>query len=101
MQRHIGILRPVELVSIEFLSRVLESKWVFDQATACATGIAQKTVPLAGFRKMLIPLPPVAEQIRIVAKVTELIILCDRLEAELDNTQKDKHRLLEGVLPHS
>ena len=34
-------------------------------------------------RNFLIPLPPLAEQHRIVAKVDALMALCDRLEAAL------------------
>ena len=69
VQRHIGILRPSKLVNVDFLARAMESRLVFEQATACATGIAQKTVPLSGLRRLLVPLPPLAEQHRIVAKV--------------------------------
>jgi len=89
VQRHIGILRPSRKMNAPFLTRVLESKWVFDQATACATGIAQKTVPLAGLRKILIPLPPLAEQYRIVAKVDELLALLNELQL-LTNEQEDR-----------
>jgi type I restriction enzyme S subunit len=46
VQRHIGILRPSSLIDVNFLARAMESRLAFDQATACATGIAQKTVPL-------------------------------------------------------
>ena len=45
------------------------------------------------------PLPPLAEQHRIVAKVDELMALCDRLEAQLTTTQTESRRLLEAVLP--
>lgn len=93
VQRHIGILRPSLSINTRFLSRILESKWVFDQATVCATGIAQKTVPLAGLRKMLIPLPPLAEQHRIVAKVDELMALCDRLEEARAEGESRRDRL--------
>lgn len=98
VQRHIGILRPSPKVNARFLSRTLESKLVFDQATTCATGIAQKTVPLAGLRGMVIPLPPLAEQHRIVAKVDELMALCDRLDDQLVTTQTDSCRFLDAVL---
>jgi type I restriction enzyme, S subunit len=43
-------------------------------------------------------LPPLAEQHRIVAKVDELMALCDQLEAQLTATQTDSRRLLEAVL---
>ncbi|PVE22300.1 type I restriction endonuclease subunit S [Microvirga sp. KLBC 81] len=98
VQRHIGILRPSSLVDIDFLARSMESRLVFDQATACATGIAQKTVPLSGLRKLLIPLPPLAEQRRIAAKVAELMALCDQLEAARLDEEARRDRLTAASL---
>ncbi len=43
------------------------------------------------------PLPPLAEQYRIVAKVDELMALCDRLEASLAATSATR-RLLDALL---
>ena len=40
----------------------------------------------------------VAEQHRIVAKVDELMVLCDRLEAQLTTTQTEARRILDAVL---
>lgn len=45
-----------------------------------------------------IPLPTLAEQHRIVAKVEELMTLCDRLEANLTSTGTHRRRLLEALL---
>ena len=45
-----------------------------------------------------VPLPPLAEQHRIVAKVNELMALCDQLEQQLVTTATDSRRLLEAVL---
>ena len=39
-----------------------------------------------------------AEQHRIIAKVEELLALCDQLEAQLTDTQTESRRLLEAVL---
>lgn len=39
-----------------------------------------------------------AEQHRIVAKVEELMALCDQLDTQLATTQSESHRLLEAVL---
>lgn len=44
------------------------------------------------------PLPPLAEQHRIVAKVDELMALCDRLEASLQRADKHRRRLLEALV---
>ncbi len=51
--------------------------------------------------KLRIPLPPLAEQHRIVAKVGELMALCDQLEASLTAAQTETSRLLESVLHHA
>jgi type I restriction enzyme, S subunit len=45
-----------------------------------------------------LPLPPLAEQHRIVAKVDELMSLCDQLEAQITETEQDSRRFLEAVL---
>jgi type I restriction enzyme, S subunit len=44
------------------------------------------------------PLPPLAEQHRIVAKVDALMALCDRLEAALTTADTTRARLLEALL---
>jgi type I restriction enzyme, S subunit len=48
--------------------------------------------------KLVFPLPPLAEQHRIVAKVDELMALCDRLEARLTTTAATRRRLLDAQL---
>ena len=67
-------------MDVEFLACAMESSLIFEQAAACATGIAQKTVPLSSLRRFVILLPPLGEQHRIVARVDGLMALCDRLE---------------------
>jgi type I restriction enzyme S subunit len=65
---------------------------------------AQATMPKINqgvLVKLPIPLAPFTEQIRIVAKVDELMILCDQLEAQLTSTQSEKQSLLEAVLFHA
>ena len=46
----------------------------------------------------MVPLPPLAEQCRIVAKVNELMALCDQLEASLTTGDDTRGRLLEALI---
>jgi type I restriction enzyme, S subunit len=52
-------------------------------------------------RNMVLPIPPAAEQHRIVAKIDELLAICDRLEAQLTGSQKESRCFLEAVLARS
>lgn len=98
VQRHIAIIKPSEFMDADYLRYALSSKSAFDQATESATGIAQKTVPLSGLRKMVLSLPPLEEQKRIVAKVDQLMELCDKLEAKLNQLQQQIAKLMESTI---
>jgi type I restriction enzyme S subunit len=98
VQRHIAILKPTNEIETKFLFLLLASPLVYDQATRSATGAAQPTIPLRPLRNFLVPLPPLAEQQRIVAKVDELMTLCDRLEQQLLISQRNSCHLLDVFL---
>jgi type I restriction enzyme S subunit len=59
---------------------------------------AQPCLYINRIQSLLIPLPPLAEQRRIVAKVDALMALCDRLEASLTATAATRRRLLDVLL---
>jgi type I restriction enzyme, S subunit len=61
-------------------------------------GVTIKHLTGRGLSAFPVPIPPLAEQHRIVAKVDELMSICDQLEAQLTATQTDSRRLLEAVL---
>ncbi|MCD2316695.1 restriction endonuclease subunit S [Sphingomonas sp. IC-11] len=65
---------------------------------AFAPATAQKNINLDILMQVMIPLPPLAEQQRIVARVDELMALCDQLEASLITGGQTRSRLLEAVL---
>jgi type I restriction enzyme S subunit len=68
------------------------------QLSALCSGSTRLFLTQSILAKLLFPLPPLAEQRRIVAKLEELLALCDRLEAQLTTTQTESRRLLETVL---
>lgn len=63
-------------------------------------GVALPGVNVGDFRRMPIPLPPLAEQKRIVAKVDQLMALCDDLEARLNDSETAARDLLDSMVHH-
>jgi type I restriction enzyme S subunit len=99
VSQHVALVRP---------SNVALSRWLLlclmagpsgrDELVERAYGAGKPGLNLDNIRSLNTPIPPLVEQHRIVAKVDELMALCDRLEAQLTTTQTDSHRLLEAVL---
>ncbi|MGL5177240.1 MAG: restriction endonuclease subunit S [Aeromonas veronii] len=58
-----------------------------------AAGGAQPNLNVGKIASTVIPLPPIAEQHRIVAKVDELMTLCDQLKSRLQTSQQTQLQL--------
>jgi type I restriction enzyme S subunit len=68
---------------------------VFDELIK---GGAQPFLGLGMLRQLLVPVPPLAEQKGIVARVNELMTVCDEMEDRLTTSANTRHQLLEATL---
>ena len=92
------IVRPL-FVNPNFVLLFLKCPYFIETGILKMTGTAgQKRVPTEYFAHSPFPLPPLAEQHRIVAKVDELMALCDRLETSLTTRDEIRRRLLDVLL---
>ncbi len=62
------------------------------------TGTAQPKMNQAKMNSIVLALPPLAEQHRIVAKVDELMALCDALKARIQDAQTTQLQLADAVV---
>ena len=83
-------LRPQPFVSASFLRLFLRSPHFLKYATTKSYGMKMPRLGSKDLESTPMPLPPLAEQKRIVAKVDELMALCDRLEAQ-QKEREEKH----------
>ena len=91
------VVRPI-FVDADYIVLFLKTPHFIETGIPRMTGTAgQKRVPAEYFANSPFPLPPLAEQHRIVAKVDELMVLCERLEASLA-TSDNTRRLLDALL---
>lgn len=89
-QRHIAHIKPVSSLSQLYLVHYLNSPVCRQQAHLVARGVAQKTVTLGSLTNFSVPIPPLAEQHRIVNKIEELFT---ELDAGVDLLKKLKIKL--------
>lgn len=87
-----------DTIDPQFLLYSLRDPNLMERVQDKPIGATVQHLRVGGIETLLVPLPPLAEQQRIVAKVDELMALCDQLEAQLRITQTDSRRLLEAVL---
>lgn len=85
-----------EVVSIEFLFLLLRS--LREHLLARGQGVAQQNISQKILKAYPITLPPSLEQHRIVAKVDELMALCDQLEAARAQREAKRDRLTAASL---
>ena len=83
---------------VDYIHVVLRSPYGQAALGLNTTKVAQPNINAKNLSAILIPLPPLAEQNRIVTKVEELMLLCDQLETQLKTIQTENRRLLESVL---
>lgn len=81
VSQHVTILRAVIPALNAFLHKVLVSRHVQQTVMDVQVGVSREGLSIAKLGQFLIPLPPLAEQSRIVTRVEELMQVCDALEA--------------------
>lgn len=88
-----------KLISNAYFKMLFKSKYMQDLIFEKALGSAiPNMVGVVELKRIFIPLPPKEEQKRIVARVDELMQLCDKLESENNNAQKSSSELLQSLM---
>jgi restriction endonuclease S subunit len=84
---------PSAEVNPHYLKLTMGTSLYWEQLSDNTTGTGQPNVNATSLKSFILPLPPIAEQKRIVAKVDELMGLCDQFEAEKQKRDSLRQRL--------
>lgn len=71
-----------------YLCYFLQSPFAMDYLISNAKGTAQLGIYLNKLKVLPVPVPPIEEQKRIVEKINQLMLLCDKLEEERNRKNK-------------
>ena len=72
---------------LEYLYQYLLSPIIFDEIKKYDNGSAQPNLAAKDFMKFFVPVPPLAEQHRIVSKINELLSFVDIIESDKTDLQ--------------
>ena len=89
--------RPIEIELNHFIHLYLKAGIFLDTMELIGTA-GQDNISVTKSRSIVIPLPPKAEQHRIVQKVDELIALCDQLKERLSQANETRSQLAGAVV---
>lgn len=93
-----AILNGFGLVLSKYLWIVLRSPFLVECVETKMRGQAYPAINDSDFALLPFPLPPLAEQHRIVAKVDELMALCDQLKSRLSDAQTTQLHLADALV---
>jgi type I restriction enzyme S subunit len=81
-----------------FIFRALSANYFQNSAWALSSSTTIAILNKGKWESLAVPLPPLSEQHRIVAKVDELMALCDKLEQQTNDQLEAHETLVETLL---
>ena len=95
---HVTVIRLIGLCNayvLNFLMSPIVQKHIEENASGTTNQIELNTTTVIN---QVVPLPPLAEQRRIVAKIDQLMTLCDQLDQQIDAATSKQTTLLNAVM---
>ena len=92
------LIRPMhDFVNNEYLLLALTEPHLLERSSESAIGSTVKHLRVGDVENLNIPLPPIAEQQRIVAKVDELMTLCEQLKFRITDACQQQRKMADVI----
>ncbi|MAA87586.1 MAG: restriction endonuclease subunit S [Haliea sp.] len=98
VSQHVTIIRLIEPAMTSFVHLCIKSPLIQSLVWGRQVGMAIEGLSKKVLERFEMPIPPLAEQRRIVQKVDELMALCDQLKERLNQTSDTRCQLAETVV---
>ncbi|MET0397155.1 MAG: restriction endonuclease subunit S [Longimicrobiaceae bacterium] len=100
VSQHVSIIRPIRKDLRHFLHLSLISPYFQNLIMQVQVGISREGLSKARLSELVVPIPPLPEQHRIVEKVDQLMALCDKLEERQRRREETRVRGSRAALHH-
>jgi type I restriction enzyme S subunit len=98
VNQHVSIIRLIDKTIREYIHLCIISPYIQNLIMSEQVGISREGLSMNRLKEFLIPIPPLAEQKRIVEKVEHLMGLFDELESKLRSSRGDSEKLMDSVV---
>lgn len=86
------------LIDRDYLLHYMLSSTFVDQSTKVDNRVAMPKINQLALSRLMVAVPPLAEQARIVTKVRELMAICAEVERNLQQHREQMSRFLEAII---
>ena len=98
VSQHVSIIRPFKGLENQFIHQYILSPYFQNKIMEVQTGGNREGLAKKNMQLMLVPLPPINEQIAIVQTVSKLLFQCDLLESHILESSKKQDQIFNSVL---
>ncbi|WP_270426883.1 restriction endonuclease subunit S [Fusobacterium mortiferum] len=88
------------LSNYKYIYDILSSVYFYENLLENSNGTATPIINKSSWGNLLIPLPPLVEQQRIVERVEKLMSICDMLEEKIVESERVSEKLLESLVKY-
>ena len=98
VSQHVTIIRLASNQILRFMHLVLISQHVQQTVMDVQVGVSREGLSIGKLGQFVIPIPPLAEQQRIVAKVDALMALCDQLKTRIQQANQQQQAIADALV---
>lgn len=92
------LVKPTSLVLSDYLAISLKSPSAFSSLINASGSTAQPAIYLKDLKEIVLTLPPISEQYRIVTKVDTLMALCDQLKKRIQQSNQQQQAIADVLV---
>lgn len=98
VNQHVMIIRLINLTMREYIHFYITSNYIQNLIMAVQVGVSREGLSGIKLANFCVPIPPLAEQKRIVLQVEKLMKVCDELEKLVEKSQKEESLLIGSIM---